>query len=312
MIEKDFKKLLSAKNNAQPREPLRAVVQKMQSARQPDAEGLYWNDFLSRSQDTIIGSQLIGTSGATYTEKSSFGPHFKEKYFPILNPSTTRALGSQGNTNASSALIIAFAKALGHFLNSSEPVFGFNHASRSLASANSAADVDLTRASVPTLTTTPLSVSLEKHIQGTISSVKEHLAQLNKFSQGNILYPAKFNSYLNIIFSQANAREETGEEDSAEILQRYRLEEPLASDYFTKSEPSQNTTSAIDGLDTSHLCPHRLFFNVVVDDEQGITVSVSGDEMLFGNTTTGFGLFVQRFVSELEDVVGEMDESTSA
>ena len=314
MIEDDLSNLLS-RNDIQPREPLNAVVQKIQSSRQPDAETLYWKDFLTHSQDAVIGSLSVDTETVISREESAFQAHFKEKHSSIVNSSTTAALRSQSNSNLSSTIIVAYARTLGIVAHCSRPVFGFNHASRSLSAMNGADDVDLTDASVPTLTTTPLKVDLEQKASVSLNAVKNHLAQLNKFSQADNLHTVcsvKYNSYLNVIFRQTNVGGETDGINSAGVLKRHRLGEPLASDYFTKSEPSKATMSTIDGLDTSHLCPHRLFFNVVVDEEHGVSVSISGDELVFGDNTAGFGQFVQRFVSELELAAKEMSENASA
>lgn len=308
MIEDDLMSLLS-KKDVQPREPLTTVVQKIQGSRQPEAETLYWKDFLSRSHDTVIGNLSIDYEKTMSREKSAFGAHFKEKHSSIVSSGATAVLRSQSKTDLSSAVIFAYAKTLGIFGNCSRPVFGFNHASRSLSATNGADDVDLMDASIPTLTTTPLSVDLKQNVPVSLDTVKDHLAELNKFSQADNLHSvcsAEYNSYLNVLFRQANAGGEVDEINPAGVLERHRLGEPLASDYFTKSESSQATMSTIDGLDTSHLCPHRLFFNVVVDEDQGVSVSISGDELLFGDDTTGFGQFVQRFVSELEHVAKEM------
>lgn len=314
MIEGDLMNLLS-KSDVQSRQSLNTVVQKIQSSREHEAETLYWNDFLSGSQNTVIGILPVDTEKTTSREKSAFGAHFKEKHSSIVNSGTIAVLRSLSNTGLSSAIIVAYAKTLGVFGNCSRPVFGFNHASRSLSAANGAGDVDLMDASIPTLTATPLTVDLKRTGNVSLNAVKDHLAQLNKYSQADGLdkiCPAMYNSYLNVIFRQAIAREEAEQISPARVLTRQRLGEPLASDYFTKSEPSQGTMSTIEGIDTSHLCPHRLFFNVVVDEEQDISVSISGDELLFGDNTAGFGEFVQRFAYELEHVAKEMTENPSA
>jgi hypothetical protein len=123
-----------------------------------------------------------------------------------------------------------------------------------------------------------------------LDSAQDHLAQLTKFAQvdGVQSFGPKFNSYLNIIYAGENAKNER----ESKVLSRFRLSEPLASDYFTATEPS-STISTIEGLETSPLCPHQFFFTVIAGRDQDVRVSVSGcdvgDRVMVAKMLSHFG-----------------------
>ncbi|RSM11836.1 hypothetical protein CDV31_006604 [Fusarium ambrosium] len=286
MIEKDLNDLLDVGRVLESRVSLREAVGQIRDTRQPDAEHAYWRNHLSRAQDTILASD---TSSSEH--KSPLGQHFKASYPDVIPRNTIRR-----NARTSAVILLACAKALGHLTNRSHPTFGLNHASRSLSSADGTQTLDLTAASVPTLTVTPFSVDLES--EHALDFVQDHLAQLTKFAQvdGVQKFSSKFNSYLNIIYAGENVKNE----QESQVLMRFRLEEPLASDYFTVTEPSLSAVSTIDGLETSHLCPHQFFFTVIVGQDQDVKVSVSGNDVGGGEMVAKM---VSHFGSELEKLI---------
>jgi hypothetical protein len=115
----------------------------------------------------------------------------------------------------------------------------------------------------------------------------------------------RFNSYINILYpgdGAAGIEDEDGK-ISTTVLRRHRLREPLASDYFTVTKPSPSTVSTIEGLETSYLCPHRLFFNVIVREGQDISAAVSGDNVLCGGDLAMVTNLVSYFGSELAKII---------
>ena len=132
------------------------------------------------------------------------------------------------------------------------------------------------------------------------------MAQLTKFGQADGVqqFCPRFNSYINILFPDDNTTEDGDDRGSAvQVLRWHRLDEPLATDYFTNTEPCPSTVSPIEGLDTSHLCTHRMFFNVTVRQGQGISVAVSGDEALFGEDREAPAQLVAFFASEVTRLI---------
>ncbi|KPM39846.1 Nonribosomal peptide synthetase 2 [Neonectria ditissima] len=310
MIEQDFNELLAVGKVLQTRTPFEHLVHQIKNVRQSDAEDTYWKHHLSHSQETVLQLGAASVASSTSACKSSLGPHFKASYPAVVPQSTIEALSrTKNNARTSAAIILAYARTLGHFTERSQPTFGHNHASRSLCSADGAQTLDLTGANVPTLTVTPFCVDLDSQSPGTSSDehlldfVQDHLAQLTKFAQSDGVqkFCPRFNSYINILFPGDNDAEHV--QTTTKVLSRHRLEEPLASDYFTIAEPSSSTVCTIEGLETSHLCPHRFFFNVIVHQGQDVSVAVSGDDALCGGDLAMVTKLVSYFGSELAKVM---------
>lgn len=314
IIEKDFNELLASGKVLQSRAPFESVVCQIRDIRQSDAEDSYWKHHLSHAQDTILDLGATNDELTATATKSPLGPHFKVKYSSIVPQSTVEALSKINNNALTSAIIIlAYARTLGHFTKRSHPTFGLNHASRSLTSAEGAHTLDLTAASVPTLTVMPICVDLDSKLPHGASSEKyqlellqDHLAQLAKFAQSDGMqkFGPKFNSYLNILHPGDMAAEVEVEDVKAatKVLSREKLGEPLASEYFTIAEPSSSVVSTIDELDTSHLSPNRFYFNIIVRHGQEISAAVGGDEALFNGDLAVATKFVSYFGSELAKI----------
>ncbi|KAH7147131.1 condensation domain-containing protein [Dactylonectria estremocensis] len=232
MIEKDFNELLATGRVTQAREPLEHVVRQIRTIRQPDAENAYWKHHLSHAQDTIIqgGGESNGLSASM--SQSPLGPHFKASYSAIVPESTMEALfRTKSNFRTSAAIILAYARTLGHLAKCSRPTFGLNHASKSLSSADEPG------------------LSYEEHL---LDLVQDHLAHLTKFAQSDGVqrFCPKFNTYINIIYSGDNAAEVEykGAESTTKVLSRHRLQEPLASNYYCITEPSLSAVSTLEVL----------------------------------------------------------------
>ncbi|KAM0289550.1 hypothetical protein ACHAO9_005826 [Fusarium lateritium] len=301
MIESDLNDLLSLGTVQQTRPSLEQEVQKIKDTRQPEAEKAYWKSHLFQAQETILGSAHDSSA------PQSIGPQFKASYSSILPQTTLDSLTQKSNSQTSSAIILAYAKTLKHFTERSRPTFGLNHASRSLSSPDGTQSLDLTGASMPTLTVTPLSVDLESSDGEVLGFIQDHFAQLTCFAQadGVSKIGPRFNSYVNIIHRDDTTMVENGNaRGETKALKRYRLPEPLASDYFTVAAPS-SVVSTVDQLDSSHLSSHRFFFNVIVSQGQGVTVTVSGDKALFGGDEEAIPNIVLKFGSELSRLVEE-------
>lgn len=314
IIEEDFNELLAFGKVRDIRPHFEDVIHQIRDIRQPGAEDSYWKHHLLHAQDTILQGDAKSEALSASTYNSPLGPHFKVNYSTLVPQSTIDVLSQTGsNARTSSAIILAFARTLGHFTKRSRPTFGLNHASRSLSSTDGAQTLDLTTASVSTMTLTPVCVDLDSKRPGTSSEehlldfVQHHLAQLTKFAQSDSVqrFCPQFNSYLNILYPGYNATG-IGDEDTkaaTKVLSRYRLEEPLASEYFTTTKPSSSMVSTIEELETSHLSPHRLFFNVIVRHGQDISASVSGDEALYGGDLAMVAKFALYFGSELGKII---------
>lgn len=310
MIIKDLDQLLAG-GNLQPRTQLSNVVQQINAIRAPGAEDSYWQSHLARAQETLLGAQ------AEPVNASPFGPHFQVRIQDIIPQATIDKLSqTAGKAGTSAAVILAFARTLQQFTWRSRPTFGVNHAARSLSSADETQTLDLTDANAPTMTTTPFSLDLGETPTSTsdkdlIDFVQGHLAQLTKFAQseGAQRFSPRFNAHINILYpgdSNADADAAEGEQAVGDaglvVLQRHRLDERLASEYFTVTQPSASTASMIDGLETSHLSPHRFFFNVIVRDG-GVSVAASGDEALFGGDRAVVTSVVDGFAAELTRIL---------
>ncbi|KAH6892510.1 hypothetical protein B0T10DRAFT_594262, partial [Thelonectria olida] len=310
MIEKDFNELLAFGKVLQTRAPFRDMVRQIRDIMQPDAEYSYWKHHLSHAQDTILHTGTERDASSASTSKSPLGPHFKASYSAVVPQSTIDAL-SRTNSNArtSASIILAYARTLRHFTKSSQPTFGLNHASRYLSSTDGTQTLDLTNASVPTLTVTPFCMDLDSQSSMVSSDehlldfVQAHLAELTKFAQSDCVQKLcpRFNCYINILYPEDNTAEVQDLDGRAgmKVLSRHKLREPLASDYFTITKASPTTVSTVEGLETSHLCPGRFFFNVIVHEGPDISVVVSGDDVLCDGDLTGVTNLVSYFGSEL-------------
>ncbi|KAJ0124870.1 Nonribosomal peptide synthetase 2 [Diaporthe amygdali] len=305
MIIKDLDELLAG-GDVQGGTPLSNVVTQIMATREPGAEDSYWSTHLANAQDTLLGAQTDSTEAQEV--KSPLGPHLQVKYADVIPQATVdKHLQINGKTGMSSAIILAYARTLRNFTQRSRPTFGLNHAARSLSSVDEAQTLDLTDASVPTMTTTPFSLNLDAPSSGKdlIDLVQGHLAQLTKFAQSDDTqkFCPRFNTHINILYpgNDADADEEKVGDSGLKALQRYRLDERLASEYFTITQPSGSSTSTIEGLNTDHLSPHRFFFNVIVRD--GISVAASGDEALFGGDRAVVTRMIDDFATELAKIL---------
>jgi hypothetical protein len=154
--------------------------------------------------------------------------------------------------------------------------------------------------SIPTMTVTPMTLDLEsRSSQKLFEQVQTHLAQLSRFAQTDDLYmiAPRFNSYINILYP-----EESPEGAGAQLefpLQRYRLREHLASEYFTSTNPS-SVISTIEEMDTSHLHDSELYFNVMVHPTGNVSIKVSGNEELRAQMTS----LAEQFRVELNRTMG--------
>lgn len=306
MIVKDLDQLLAG-GNLQPRTQLGNVVRQVMAVREPDAEESYWKSHLAHAEDTLLGAQ------ADTDFASPSGPHFQVRSQDVIPQATLDKLSqATGKAGTSAAIILAYARTLQQFTWRSRPTFGVNHAARSLSSADETQTLDLTDANAPTMTTTPFSMDLggaetPASDKDLIDFVQGHLAQLTKFAQsdGAQKFSPRFNAHINILYpgeSNADEGEQAVGDDGLTVLQRHRIDERLASEYFTVTQPSTSTTSTIDGLETAHLSPHRFFFNVIVRDG-GVSVAASGDEALFGGDRAAVTSVVDGFVAELTKIL---------
>lgn len=315
MIEKDFNQLLALDKLPQTRASLSQVVSQIRDVRHLDAEKSYWKKHLSQAQDTVLQSASESDASLQSAQISPLGPHFKIRYSAIVSQHAIDLLAqNKSNSGTSAAIILAYARNLGHFTKRSQPTFGLHHASRSLSSTDGTQTLDLTAASIPTLTVTPFSMDLDsKSMESSadehlLDFVQDHLAQLTKFAQADDVekFCPRFNSYINILFpgdSTIGVQQDDPSHTTENVLSRHRLAEPLASEYFTATESSASTVSTIEGLKTSHLCPHRFFMNVIIREGQDISVAASGDGMLFDGDLSMVTNFVSCFGVELARVI---------
>lgn len=301
MIEKDLTQLLSSGKIDSDRPSLQQTVRQIQDIRQRDAEATYWKQYLSHAEATIVG---LGDTASP----SPCGPQIKATLATHSSQTTIDLLSTKSNSQASAAIILAYAKTLEQMTHKTRPTFGLNHASRSLSSPDGTQTLDLTNTSVPTLTVTPVSVDLAPSVGDQLAFIQDHLAQLTLFAQADGIseLSPRFNSYLNIIHLGGTKGLGDNDGGAVRVLRRYRLPERLASSYFTTTEPS-STVSTIDELDTSHLCAHRFFFNVFVGGTEGIKITVSADEGLFGTNHAMVHQFVRCFGDSLEYIVKGLD-----
>ncbi|KAI6778380.1 peptide synthetase [Emericellopsis cladophorae] len=273
MIQRDLASLL-ASESVPARTSIESAVRQVQNIQHPEAQGRYWQQHLANAQDTMVSAVTSG--------HFPFGQRRELTLSDILPPKTASSLAGATSRRAhtSAAIVISYARALGQLTDRSHPTFGINHASRSLSSVDGEQTLDLTGMSIPTMTVTPMTLDLESRSNKKLfDQVQTHLAQLSRFSQADDLHKIspRFNSFINILYPEESSQD--AEQPSASPLQRYKLGEPLASEYFTKSRPSL-VRSTIDELDTSHLHDSELYFNVLVHPTGNISVKVSGNEEL--------------------------------
>ncbi|KAF5583502.1 ferrichrome siderophore peptide synthetase [Fusarium subglutinans] len=297
MIEQDLDNILSGGGIRDTRQSLEQVVQSIRAIRQPEAEDAYWRRHLSGAEETILGHN------AEHTVLSAHGPQFKTSS-NIVPQNSIRSLLQKSSSEVSAAIILSYARTLQHFTQRTKPTFGLNHASRSLSSPDGTQTLDLTAASIPTLSVTPFSIDLESSTEGLLGFIQDHQAQLNCFSQADGVRKLSpmFNSHLNIIYRRDHASSQIeNSADGPQALERYRLPEPLASNYFTTTKPS-STVSTIEGLDVAHLPDHHFFFNVIVGESGHVTLSASGNKALFNGDCTKVTDLVDCFLAELSKV----------
>ncbi|CAG1979935.1 unnamed protein product [Fusarium graminearum] len=298
MVEKDMNQTLTLGKMEGSHPSLQNIVRQMRDIRDPDAETAYWKEHLSNAEETVFGTVDTATP-------SPFGPQFKATFPTNIPQAAVDLLSQKSQSQTSTAIILAYAKTLENITQTTRPTFGLNHASRSLSSPDGTQTLDLTDASIPTLTVTPLSVDLVGSLKSQLGFIQDHLAQLACFAQADGLskISPRFNSYLNIIHRSDTTQSNTSDRGA---LQRYRLPEPLASSYFTTTEPS-STVSTVDQLSTSHLCAHRLFFNIIVSQSDGIKITLSADKAIWGGDDKMIENLVRCFRDRLEEVVKELD-----
>lgn len=306
MIVKDLDQLLAG-GSIQRRTQLNDVVGQITAIRGTSVEDSYWKNHLAHADETLLGSQA--------DVASPFGPHFQVRSQDVISQGTVDKLSrTAGKAGTSAAIILAYARTLQQLTGRSRPTLGVNHAARSLVSADEAQTLDLTDANAPTMTTTPFSLDLGEASspasdKDSIDFVQGHLAQLTKFAQSDSAqkFSPKFNAHINILYpGEANADDSEGGGQAGDaglvVLQRHRLDEHLASEYFTVTEPSTTADSTIEGLETAHLSPHRFFFNVIVR-EGGVSVAASGDEALFGGDRAAVMGLMDSFAAELTKIL---------
>lgn len=311
MIVKDLDELLAGVNT-QGRKQLGSVVHQIMAIRDPSAEDSYWKDHLAHAQDTLLDIQAGPTS--TLEVKSPLGPHFQVKCADVIPQAAIDKLSrTNGKAGISAAIILAYARTLRNLTQRSCPTFGVNHAARSLSSADDAQALDLTDANAPTMTMTPFCLDLDGTSTGStpasdkdlIGFVQGYLAQLTKFAQSDDAqkFCPRFNAHINILYPGDDTGGQGGHagDSGLKVLKRHRLDERLASEYFTATQPSTSAASMIQGLETGHLSPHRFFFNVIV--REGISVAASGDEALIGGDREIVARMVDDFAAELTRIL---------
>ncbi|POS76781.1 hypothetical protein DHEL01_v204829 [Diaporthe helianthi] len=307
MVVKDLDQLLAGRD-MQRRTQLGDMIRQITAITEPNAEDSYWKNHLAHAQDTLLGCQDDSAS------LSPFGPHFQVRSQNVIPQATADKLSQTASKAATSAaIILAYARTLRNLTGRSRPTFGVNHAARSLSSADETQTLDLTDANAPTMTMTPFSLDLGSapavgNDKALIDFVQGHLAQLTKFAQSDGVqrFSPRYNAHINILYPGETNTEGSSEGDAVlKVLQRHRLDEYLASEYFTVTEPSTTADSTIEGLETAHLSPHRFFFNVIVRDG-GISISASGDEALFGGDRVAVTGLMDSFAAELTRILERM------
>ena len=303
MILNDLASLFSGGPSPQPHQSLQFAMNQVARFRNSEAEHAYWEQHLADSQDTVLQP---ATSPPDAEVAAPMGFHFRASYPDVLSLDAPLVTGTTTNTSVvnktqtSAVIIAAYAHALGQLTGRVRPTFGLNYASRSLSSADGNQTLELTGVSLPTMTVAPMSVNLEGQ-QPPIDAVSEHLAELTKFAQADHLHKlaARYNTHINILFTDADKdTQTTSSMERFEVLQRHRLGEPLASEYFTKIVPLATASSTVDSMDISWLPREQLYFNVLVRNGS-VSVDVSGDEDLLGDDTDLISNFVDSFAGSL-------------
>ncbi|KAK2612251.1 hypothetical protein QQS21_001677 [Conoideocrella luteorostrata] len=304
MIQRDLASLFVTES-LQALPSVQHSIQEITNFRQPKAEQQYWRQHLAKAQDTIVQSGYVAMDGS----KAPLGPHFKAAYTDILPQRIADAIHCPSNSKAytSATIIVAYARALGLLTSCLQPTFGLNHSSRSLSSADGEHTLDLTGISVPTMAVVPMSVDLTiRSKQQSLDAVHGHLAQLTKFAQAENLHKLspKFNSYINVLYSEIDSGAGSNHNNKAQILQRHKLGGPLASEYFTKMAPSSIVTT-VDDMDTSSIHDQQFYFNILVQQKGNISVNVSGDEDLLRGDQGLVTKFMEHFGAELVKLIEE-------
>ncbi|KAK2757742.1 Hydroxamate-type ferrichrome siderophore peptide synthetase [Colletotrichum kahawae] len=297
MIQKDLVSLFDGQPLG-PRPSVQSAIKQIIAFRQPEAEQEYRTQHLTGAADTILESGVKPANGT----KNSLRSHFKSQFADVLPQDTVDSLtlANKSRTQVSVAVIVAYARALGRLTGRSRPTFGFNYSSRSLSSATGEQTLDLTSMSIPTMTVVPFSLGLETTpAQGLFEAVRNHLAQLAKFAQADDLdkISPSFNTHVNILYSK-----KTSDTHEGHTLQRLKLGEPLASEYFTKAAPSL-TSSTVDILDTSFMPNQQLYFNVLVRQNGNTNVDMSGEEGLLCGDQDLISRLVESFSAEFVEAM---------
>ncbi|KAL1849840.1 NRPS protein [Diaporthe australafricana] len=305
---------LMALGKPQSRPSLADAFEQIMSIRQLAAEDLYWRDHLVHAQETLLGHLDSASPASTQILKSPLGPHFQVRRADVIEQSTfTKFSEPRGRSDVSAAIILAYARTLQQLTQCSRPTFGVNHAARSLCSPDETQTLDLTGMNMPTMTTTPFCLELDTSTSSSSSIsdedlmhfIQDHLAQLTKFAQSDGVrkFCPRSNANINILYPGGDGNDST-DEAGLNVLRRHRLEESLASDYFTVTQPSATTVATIEGLEVDHLSPHNFFFNVIV--REGISVAASGDEACFGEDRQMVGNVVALFAEELTKILNSV------
>lgn len=302
LILKDLVRLFSA--GSLPHYPsLHHKIQEINNIRQPEAEKNYWKKYLANAQDTIVQPGDVSVNDS----KNPMRPHFRIVYEDSLSHSISNTLFSSMNSKSytSVAIILAYGRTLAQLTGCSQPTFWFNHSSRSLESPSGEHTIDLTDLSFPTMTVTPLTVDMETPSkQQSFEAVRGHLAQLTRFAQAENLesLAPKSNSTINIIYPEGNDEGHTNVIEKEQGLYRHKLNEPVASDYFTNTIPSL-IASTVDGLDTSLMHAEQLYFNVSVFPNGNFKISVSGVKEILRGDERLVDSLIKSFVNELSGLM---------
>lgn len=267
-------------------------------------EHVFWSQALGSAQTSILSPSEKADNAHT----GPLGPQHLVRLPSVISAATLRSLETLSQTKANSslspAILFAFAQAVAENLDApcSSPTFGFYHASRSLGS------LDLTQVVMPTLTLTPLSVqvgSMEDSnndsaaataVIDAIQGVQNYLSQLSQHGQASMHDILKhinrpdeerplFNSYINLLYRDSSSSSSSSEEEEKAtatapltVLEKFK---PSRNTYFTESQPTEmgeETLPHLQGLNTAHIAPLRIFVDVVIDRSgEGISLGIRCD-----------------------------------